>query len=141
MSSIPRLILNILAWLGFLAGTLLILSNSLADYRPGGTEIFISQRDPSTVGPLWLISLRIHVLAGCVCLIASLPQFSRGLLRRFPSLHRISGRIYAILILLIVSPTGIHLAFYAKGGLAGQSGFFLLGIATFFAISLLTSHL
>lgn len=131
MSSVLRLLLNILAWLGFLAGTLLILSNSLTDFAPGGEEIFITQRDPSTLGPLWLFSLRIHVLAGCISLVASLPQFSRSLLRRFPSLHRISGRIYAICILLIVSPTGIHLAFYAKGGLPGQSGFFLLGIATF----------
>ncbi len=131
MPPLVRSLLKILAWLGFFVGTVLIVSNSYIDFRPGGENIFISQRDPATVGPLWKFSLRTHVLAGCVCLIASLPQFSKTLLRRFPSFHQICGRIYAIGILLIVSPTGIHLAFFAKGGLVGQSGFLLLGIATF----------
>lgn len=131
MLPIARTLLKTLAWLGFLVGTVLIVSNTYADFRPGGGKIFISQRDPATLGPLWQFSLYTHVLAGCVCLIASLPQFSKTLLRRLPLLHRICGRIYALLILLIVAPTGIHLAFFAKGGLAGQSGFILLGIATF----------
>jgi len=131
MSSLLWLSLKILAWLGFLAGSLLIIANSFADFGTNGEEIFISQRDPSTVGQVWLFSLRIHVLAGCVCLVAVLPQFSKLLRQRLPSVHRVCGRIYALLILLIVSPTGIHLAFSAKGGLIGQGGFFLLGIVTF----------
>ncbi|MGJ8642811.1 MAG: DUF2306 domain-containing protein [Luteolibacter sp.] len=132
MLPIIRSLLKTLAWLGFFAGTVLIVSNSFLDYRPGGGKIFITQRDPATVDSLWLFSLYTHVLAGCICLVASLPQLSGGLLRRFPAIHRICGRIYAIGILLIVSPTGLHLAFFAKGGLLGQGGFFLLGVVTFF---------
>ena len=131
MSSVPLRILKLLVWMGFLAGTFLIISNSVADFAPGGEKVFISQRDAGTVGPFWLLSLHLHVVAGCACLVAILPQLSTRLLRRFPSLHRVSGRIYAIGILLVVAPTGIHLAFSAKGGLFGQSGFLLLGIASF----------
>ena len=48
-----------------------------------------------------------------------------------PALHRWCGRIYAISVLLFLCPTGIYLAFFAKGGPAGQAGFLLLGAATF----------
>ena len=71
------------------------------------------------------------MVAGSICLLACIPQFSRSLLRRIPSLHRTCGKIYAASVLLLLAPTGIHLALSAKGGVPGQSGFLLLGIATF----------
>ncbi|MES2923499.1 MAG: DUF2306 domain-containing protein [Verrucomicrobiota bacterium] len=131
MSSFARSALKLAAWSGFLAGTVLILTNSFADFRPGGERIFIGQRGAVAGQPLWLLSLHLHVLAGSICLLASLPLFSGRLLRRIPSLHRVCGRIYAVSVLLLLCPTGIHLAFSAKGGAAGQGGFLLLGIATF----------
>lgn len=125
-ASIPKA----MAFPGFLAGTALILDNSFADFRPGGEKVFITQRGAAAT-PLWVASLYLHVAAGMVCLPAALPLVSSRLLRRCPALHRICGRIYAVSVLLLLCPTGIHLAFSAKGGLAGQSGFLVLGIATF----------
>lgn len=132
MPSAARSVLKAAAWLGFLAGCALILSNSFVDFRPGGEGVFIEQKGEAGRHPWWLFSLRLHVVAGSICLLASLPQFSRSLLRRVPSLHRTCGKIYAASVLLLLSPTGIHLALSAKGGLPGQGGFLLLGIATFF---------
>jgi uncharacterized membrane protein len=126
-----RSVLKPAAWLGFLAGCALILNNTFIDFGPGGEGVFIEQRGEAGRQPLWLFSLRLHVVAGSICLLACLPQFSRALLRRVPSLHRTCGKIYAASVLLLLSPTGVHLALSAKGGLPGQAGFLLLGIATF----------
>jgi hypothetical protein len=127
-----RSILKLAGWLGFLAGCVLLLSNTFIDFRPGGEGVFIEQKGEAGRQPLWLFSLRLHVVAGSICLLACLPQFSRSLLRRVPSLHRTCGKIYAASVLFVLCPTGIHLALSAKGGLPGQAGFLLLGIAGFY---------
>lgn len=132
MQRAARSVLKSAAWLGFLAGCVLILGNTYIDFRPGGEGVFIEQKGEAGRQTLWLFSLRLHVLAGAICLLACLPQFSRSLLRRVPSLHRTCGKIYAASVLLLLAPTGIHLALSAKGGIPGQSGFLLLGIGTFF---------
>jgi uncharacterized membrane protein len=131
MRAVPRTLLLSAAWLGFFAGCVLILDNSYRDFGPGGEGVFISQKDAAARTPLWILSLRVHVAAGAVCLLACLPQFSGSLLRRIPSLHRICGKAYAAGVLFVLCPTGIHLALSAKGGFAGQAGFLLLGIASF----------
>lgn len=131
MRAVPRTLLLSAAWLGFFAGCVLILDNSYRDFGPGGEGVFISQKDAAARTPLWILSLRVHVAAGAVCLLACLPQFSGSLLRRIPSLHRICGKAYATSVLFVLCPTGIHLALSAKGGFAGQAGFLLLGIASF----------
>lgn len=129
MSTVIRWI----GWVAFLTGALLITQNSLRDFGPGGEGIFIEQRGEIGRQPLWKGCLYVHVAAGIVCLLSVLPQFSRKLLRRIPALHRGCGRIYAISVLFVLCPTGIYLAFFAKGGLAGQTAFLLLGVATFHA--------
>jgi hypothetical protein len=131
MPAVFRSIFLSAAWLGFFAGCLLILDNSYRDFGPGGEGVFIAQKDEAARTPLWILSLRVHIAAGAVCLLACLPQFSGTLLRRIPSLHRVCGKAYAASVLFIVCPTGIHLALSAKGGLPGQAGFLLLGIASF----------
>ena len=118
-------------WFFYLAGALLILANSIADFGPGGEGLFIGQKGAIGHNPVWLLCLRLHVAAGLVCLLSCLPQFSRALLRRVPSLHRRCGKIYAASVLFLLCPTGIYLALSAKGGLAGRTGFLLLGAATF----------
>ncbi|MEK7951036.1 DUF2306 domain-containing protein [Luteolibacter soli] len=127
MSTVIRWI----GWVALLAGALLITQNSLSDFGPGGEGIFVEQKGEIGRQPLWIVCLYVHVVAGIVCLLSVLPQFSRKLLRRIPALHRWCGRIYAASVLFVLSPTGIYLAFFAKGGLAGKLGFLLLGAVTF----------
>jgi hypothetical protein len=127
MSTVVRWI----GWAALLAGALLITENSLRDFGPGGEGIFVEQKGEIGRQPLWSFCLHVHVAAGIVCLLSVLPQFSRKLLRRVPALHRWCGRVYGVSVLFFLSPTGIYLAFFAKGGLAGQTGFLLLGAATF----------
>jgi hypothetical protein len=124
-------VLRWIGWAALLAGALLILESSLRDFGPGGEGIFVEQKGEIGRLPLWSFCLHVHVVAGIVCLLSVLPQFSRKLLRRIPALHRWCGRAYAASVLLFLCPTGIYLALFAKGGLAGQTGFLLLGVATF----------
>lgn len=120
-----------IAWLGYLAGCLLILHNSLDDYLPGGYGLFISQKGEIGESPVWRGSLYLHIIAGLLCLFAALPQFSRALLTRVPALHRICGRVYGMSVLLLLCPTGFHLALYAKGGFLGKLGFLTLSVLAF----------
>ena len=127
MSTVVRWI----GWAALLAGVLLITENSLRDFGPGGEGIFVEQKGEVGRQLPWSFSLHVHVAAGIVCLLSVLPQFSRKLLRRIPALHRWCGRAYAASVLFFLCPTGIYLALSAKGGLAGQTGFLLLGAVTF----------
>ena len=119
-----------LAWLVYLAGSLLILMNSIADYRPGGTGLFILDKGEIGRSLFWRTSLYIHIIGGLICLFTALPQFSGRLLHRIPAIHRIAGRIYGMSVLLLICPTGFHLALYAKGGFFGKLGFLTLTFAT-----------
>lgn len=124
-------ILSWTAWLAYLAGALLILWTSYQEYGPGGSGYFILEKGAVGEQPLWRVSLYVHIISGVVCLLSALPQCSRTLLRRWPSLHRISGRIYGMAVIFLLAPTGFHLAFYAKGGLPGKLGFLTLAVASF----------
>lgn len=115
-----------LAWLTYLTGCLLILSNTVVDYGPDGAGIFIFQKGEIGESAIWKASLYVHILGGMLCLFAALPQLSGKIAARFPSLHRISGRIYGASVLFLVCPTGFHLALYAKGG------FLTLAFAAFY---------
>ena len=132
MSLRVRTFVPIAGWLLLAAGTVLIAANSVADFGPGGEGLFISQKGELARQPLWLLCLQLHVVAGTVCLVSCLPQFSRALLRRVPSLHRRCGKIYAASVLCLLCPTGMVLALSAKGGFPGKTGFLLLGAATFY---------
>ena len=120
-----------LAWLAYLAGCLLILNNSIQDYLPGGPGFFILEKGEIGRSALWRGSLYVHIVGGLLCLFSALPQFSKALLRRVPAIHRVCGRIYGMSLLVLVSPTGFHLALYAKGGFLGKLGFLTLAVAGF----------
>lgn len=120
-----------IGWLAYLAGCLLILENSVADYRPGGSGIFISQKGEIGHDPFWRASLYAHIAGGLLCLFSALAQFSRSLLHHFPAIHRKAGRVYVLSVLLLLCPTGFHLGLYAKGGLLGKLGFLTLAVASF----------
>lgn len=120
-----------LGWFLYLAGCLLILSNTVADYRPGGFGIFIFQKGEFGESLVWRTSLYIHIVGGMLCLFAALPQFSGKLVRRFPGIHRVAGKVYGASMLFLVSPTGFHLALFAKGGFLGKLGFLTLSVLAF----------
>ena len=68
-----------------------------------------------------------HVFAAPLCLLAGFTQFSGILRNRWPQVHRLSGWLYALSVILVSAPSGIVMGIYANGGLSSQIAFCLLG--------------
>lgn len=117
-------------------GTALILWESRSYFLPGQIHGFVMERMELAVEDWWRYSLLAHVAGGLICLSSSLLQYSGFLLKRAPAVHRNLGRIYGLSIIMVVFPTGVALAFVAKGGLSGTIGFLFLSFATLFSLLL-----
>ncbi len=68
----------------------------------------------------------IHVYTSMLTLLAGFTQFSSTILRKFPSIHRTTGWIYIITILLFSGPSGLIMGYHANGGPSSQIAFCLL---------------
>jgi len=79
----------------------------------------------------WRAAFGVHVAGGLVCLLAALPLFSRRLLASAPLVHRALGWSYVASVLVLLVPGGLALIPFAKGGLAGQSGFLVQAVWLF----------
>jgi len=112
------------------AGTILIVWESRDYFLPGRVHGFMMERIELSVENWWRYCLLAHVAGGLVCLCSSVLQYSKLLLKRAPVAHRYLGRIYALSIITLVFPTGVALAFVAKGGSNGTFGFLVLSFAT-----------
>jgi len=115
-------------------GTILIVWESRHYFLPGMVHGFVLERMELALEDWWRYTLTAHVAGGLLCLLSSLLQYSELLLKRATWLHRNLGRIYALSIIMVVFPTGVALAFVAKGGLSGTIGFLVLSFATLFTV-------
>ncbi len=107
-----------------LAGSGLITAYSLAYFDLDTVAPFVVERLPERFASLWLGSLRVHVAAAVVSLPLCLGLMTRWLQRR-PAWHRKVGRVAAVLVVVALVPSGVVLAFHAKGGAIVTAGFFL----------------
>jgi hypothetical protein len=87
---------------------------------------FLKVKQAYVHNPVWKTAFYIHVFSSILILGAGLTQFSKGVMARYPKLHRIIGRIYAWDILLINFPTGMVLAVTALGPLPSKLAFVTL---------------
>jgi hypothetical protein len=88
---------------------------------------FVLEKLPLPLEDVWMLALRVHVVAAAVCLPGCLLLLSKAVVRRWPRLHRWLGRVTATLVLLALVPSGGYLALFAKGGVASTLGFLLSG--------------
>ncbi len=70
-----------------------------------------------------------HVFASAVALVLGPLQFSARLRSVYPSLHRVSGRLYLAIGVLVGGLAGLTLSLHAHGGLVGRLGFAGLALA------------
>lgn len=70
----------------------------------------------------------IHAYTAILALVAGFTQFSSLIRNQLPRIHRISGWLYLIVVLLLAGPSGIIIGIHANGGWSSQLGFCLLGI-------------
>ncbi|HVW39243.1 MAG TPA: DUF2306 domain-containing protein, partial [Pirellulales bacterium] len=71
-----------------------------------------------------------HIASGPVTLVLGMLLISDRFRMRFPKWHRYLGRIQVACILLLVSPSGLWMAYYAQTGAVAGVSFALLAILT-----------
>jgi uncharacterized membrane protein len=81
---------------------------------------------------IWKSAFYVHVITSCICLLAGFTQFSSGLLKNFPTLHRSIGWTYIVTVLLFSGPSGFIMSLYANGGLLSQIAFTTLSVLWMF---------
>ncbi len=117
-----------------LVGSGLITASSLAYFDFDTLAPFVIEKLPVRFEALWMTSLRIHVVAASLSLPSCLALTTR-FLRRHPKWHRWLGRSVGIVILVALVPTGVVLAFDAKGGMRVTAGFLLsAGLVAWFMV-------
>lgn len=96
---------------------------------------FVVEKLPLRFEELWLASLRIHVASALVAFPLCLVLMTRWLQRR-AAWHRGLGRGAGLLVLLAMVPSGVILAFDAKGGAVVATGFLLSAlIVSWFSVA------
>jgi len=71
-----------------------------------------------------------HITSGPCSLILGMILISEQFRRKFPTWHRYLGRIQVANVLLLVTPSGLWMAFYAEAGAIAGAGFAALAVAT-----------
>jgi len=109
-----------------LAGSALITAASLAYFDPDTLPPFVIEKLPVRFEALWLASLKLHVAAAALAFPLCLVLMTRWL-QRSAAFHRWLGRVSGVLVLFALVPSGVVLAFDAKGGRSVTAGFLLSG--------------
>jgi hypothetical protein len=109
-----------------LAGSALITWTSLGYFDSEELPPFVIEKLQQSLRfeALWMAALRVHVAAAVVTFPVCLLLMTRPLQRR-PVWHRWIGRLTGTLVLFALVPSGVVLAFEAKGGRAVSAGFLL----------------
>ncbi len=113
-----------------LLGSLVITSGSFAYFDDEVWPEFVIEKLPLATEALeawWLQALPVHVVAAALALPGCLFLVSQTVIRRFPRLHRYVGRVIGLVVLFALAPSGLFMAFFAKGGAAGTAGFVASG--------------
>ena len=83
---------------------------------------------------MWYYKLAffIHVYTSLLILPAAFTQFSPWILKHHFRIHKLSGWLYVVVVLLLSAPSGFIIGIYANGGWSSQLAFCLLAILWFY---------
>lgn len=104
-----------LFWIPVAGFSLLLIYNTLPYFSFNKNFDFIKERDLLFQSSLYKTCFYLHIAAGALCIGTALIQFSRYILKKSKTIHRISGKIYVGVVLFLGAPTGLYMAFFAKG--------------------------
>ena len=112
--------------LSMLVGWAVMALASLVYFEPDVLAPFVIEKLPLRFEALWLASLELHVASALLSFPLCIALMTRTLQRR-PVLHRWLGRLAGLSVLFVLVPSGVVLAFDAKGGTWVTAGFLLSG--------------
>jgi hypothetical protein len=115
-----------LFWIGYVYFSYLLLLITL-QYTPYHTDVaFLRIKQEVIVLNHYKIAFFTHVYTSIFLMIFGAFQFSNYIQKKQIKLHRISGRFYVGILLLLSGPSGLVMSYYANGGLLAQVSFLLL---------------
>ena len=115
-----------LLWIGYIYFSYLLLLITL-QYIPYHTDVaFLRIKQDVIVFNHYKIAFFTHVYTSIFLMIFGALQFSKYIQKKYIKLHRISGRFYVGILLLLSGPSGLIMSYYANGGLLAQVSFLLL---------------
>jgi len=123
--------LAFLIWLPLIFFSLLLSHNAILYFTHGGEYGILPEKLAARQDVLWNVAFYIHLPAGIICLMSPVLLFARNYFHWTKDLHAFLGKTYLWTTLILVCPTGMYLALYAKGGLITQVGFLVQGVLLF----------
>jgi hypothetical protein len=124
-------VLACVVWLPIIFFSVLLSHNAILYFTHGGEYGILPEKLAARQDVLWQMAFYIHLPTGIVCLMSPVLLFARNYFRWTKHFHSVIGKIYLWTTLLLVCPTGMYLALYAKGGLVTQVGFMIQGLLLF----------
>ena len=73
----------------------------------------------------FMVAFYVHITSSVLAIAGGIFQFYPKILRGYPKVHILIGKLYIASILLLAAPSGLVLAAFANGGLPAKVGFTL----------------
>ena len=125
------LVLKVMLY-GILMYFIYLLALITIQYIPVNYNVaFLNLKQEEIQLSYYKIAFFSHVYSSILIIILGLTQFSKTIRQQFKSVHKLSGKLYVLLILVIASPSGLIMAYHANGGLIGQVSFIVLSMLWF----------
>lgn len=106
-----------------------LMLNIILPYRTGETDIdFLLTKQRIIHFFHYRLAFYLHIFPSLLVLIAGLTQFSSQILKHKIGIHRLVGKVYVFIVLLISGPAALVMSVYANGGLVSKTGFVLLSL-------------
>lgn len=127
-SSKKRLVLGVFL-LGMLAFFSILMARITLEYLPIRNDAAFLQIKQQYLGiKHWELAFWIHVFTSMLPLLAGFTQFAPWVLKKWPRLHRVMGRIYVFTVCFVTGPASLIMAFYANGGITSRVAFIILAV-------------
>lgn len=123
-----KVFFQMLFWVPVIGFSLLLIYNTLPYFSFSKDFDFIKERSFLFQSNFYNTCFYIHITAGALCIFTALIQFSRYILKKSKAIHRISGKIYVAVVLFLGAPTGLYMAFFAKGSFWERCLFMFMAI-------------
>jgi hypothetical protein len=111
---------------------LVLMTGITLQYIPYNTDVAFLRIKQDYIGAFhYRLAFFVHVYSSLFVLLAGFTQFSDRMLKTKKWLHKLSGRTYVLIVLLLSAPSGFIIGLYANGGISSRIAFCILGVLWF----------
>jgi Predicted membrane protein (DUF2306) len=121
--------MTILAGLLILKVTIGVVLGYGEYFPPNFESGFLLGRDTYFFG-VYRWAFYAHIIAGPITLLLGLLLLSEWFRGRYPQWHRSLGKIQVVIVLCLLCPSGLWMAYYAETGAVAGMGFSVLAVVT-----------